>query len=294
MASFSYIVTSPYGQWVASAPPIRTATFYYDGCPTDWFESDQLDRWHTIVTIGMANVKEFESAAKDWQPKSWKRATQKYRGNFLRHAPTPLAPKIGVVNALSFQEKTVREFAATLFAEIGIGFAESADLKGRKILKHEYLSWQRGSIDEGYHCIELLENKMLPLVTSCWWIMSLLIAFNAKNSPPSETQTHVTIVSDLLSGDSEAKKSAQVVLHKMLMRDYVDSRGIEILITNSPQSNPAIGDFLADNIAGYLNGLIEGGEKYPDRTREARIAWNQLTSRNGKLGLYPVPELGHG
>jgi hypothetical protein len=63
----------------------------------------------------------------------------------------------------------------------------------------------------------------------------------------------LTVVSDKLSGDDDYRNNSEEILRNLI---DPEGEGIPIILTRSPKSDDFIGDLIADNLAGWLNGAI--------------------------------------
>lgn len=268
-------------------PPKLSITCYLDGCPSDWLTDGAPDRWHTIATVATPDIRRFESEANrifrtaespDW--KFWKQSAKgPYRVDFFNALAASDPPKKFVMNAISFRERDVRDWAPLLAHDVGIGFETYVDQRQRRRMRHEYLSWKNGPVAEGYHCLDRPENQMLPLLAMTWWLQEFAKSLIAHFRVNAEWMA-INIISDNLSGDIPGKQLAQEVLQKLARY-----RELQIMITNSP-ALPAIGDYLADNIAGALDACISGGRaEWASRidATTSNVGWSELVCDQGRL-----------
>jgi hypothetical protein len=190
------------------------------------------------------------------------------------------------INALSFQEKTLRAAKGALLREYsagpsgrGIGFVE---LPGKKpnqtVMSHSFLNFG------GFHQIERPENQLLPLLFMGWSIAGQYRAHaSAMGQHAPDANVVLTVISDTLSGDDSNRRDSEQLLKWLLDADadtaVADPR---IVVTHSFESDKHPGDLLADNLAGWLNAAISDpsskvGRLLFDATLlDRHLSWNEL------------------
>jgi len=220
-----------------------------------------------------------------------------YRSRFYRAASkvwASLPPQIG---ACSFQERTLRASKQALLHSYnsliggvegrGIGFKESLDNRGRKVMKHSFVNMN------GFHEIKGLENQILVVLFMSWFIADQYRFYKRLISRNGVDRLALTVVSDTLSGDGDLRRPNEENLRCLI---DPDSEGVPIVLTRSPKSDTFAGDLLADNTAGWLNAAIRdsGGEfgqaVAVPQLRDVWGGWHLLQPSSGRR-LDAVPAL---
>jgi hypothetical protein len=166
-----------------------------------------------------------------------------------------------VVSACSFQEKILRGSKEALIGSYnsrvggiegrGIGFEEFTDDKDRRQMRHSFIDFH------GHHELLRLENQMLVLLLTAWFIADQYEFYFRAIVDPSRTgfdDLHVTVVSDKLSGDDEVRRESEAIL-----RYLIDPEGerMPFTLARSAASDTFSGDLVADNLAGWLNATMK-------------------------------------
>lgn len=320
--------------------PVPTAHLYLfsDACGTDWLQDGHDEDWHTIVNFvfqsspdlqalvdgGQSHevilpqdglyerlLSELQSHLPKRELKKWD-STSHYQRSFpeaFAVAQTACRP---LVSACSFQEKTLRSSKAALLSAYnrriggvegrGIGFSEFTDEQGRKAMRHEFLNFQ------GYHEIKAPENEMLVLLLMSWFVADQYRFFSqdivASGRYGFDTLA-MTVVSDKLSGDNDRRPKSEIRL-----RNLVDPDGAEAPIvltrsrTRAKKNDRFSGDFLVDNLAGWLNAAITKPVSAAAQAARSLIptgcwmGWHQLIPSASKLQSIPaisrLQEVGEG
>jgi hypothetical protein len=256
---------------------------FSDGCPTDWLEAGHDERWHTIVYFAFQSdpslqgeveggthfhqvlakdlvfcdlFSQLTTGLPDNRLKKWK-SSDAYKRRFIAAMSSSAPRSKPMLNAYSFQEKTLRQAKAKLLAaynrhgrtERDIGFGEESDGQGRKVMTHEYVDFH------GYHKIQRLENQMLVLLLMAWaaadqyrWYYGQILG----DPTLGFDRLALTVVSDKLSGDTATRDDSARNL-RMLIDPYSEA---PIVLTRSPDSDAHPGDLLVDNMAGWLNACM--------------------------------------
>ncbi len=263
---------------------------YSDACPSDWLQDGHDTTWHTIVNFVFQSDPALQSLIDNEKPphevlrsdklftefltnlqsklpsnqlKKWKTGPS-YRKKFCEAFSSIFDEFKPFVNAYSFQEETLRVSKQALLNEYnqliggiegrGIGFEEYPDYKNRRRMKYSFINFH------GYHEIEGLENQMLPLLFTCYFIANQYVFYyndTLKKDSLGFDSLKITVVSDKLSGDDELRPKMQENL-----RHLIDPEGVSnpIKLTRSPESDIYAGDLIADNLAGWLNAAISNPE----------------------------------
>lgn len=255
---------------------------FSDGCPTDFLENDpDSARWHTIAFCAL-QIKELPNRLPDGtvdvnqivsdelyseffsnfrmelpRPKKWdagrsrgyKIAFCKAFGKFSVDLPV-------WVNAISFQEKTLRQSKDALikfynrrsWAGHDIGFNEFLDRRGRLIMEHQYVSMH------GHRQLSRRVEQMLVilLMTCCLADQHLFYFQNIVIKDRHNADILLTLVSDTLSGDDDLRRDSEYILHHLIDPHY----NSPFAFGRSPGKREELGDLLADNIAGWLTNAL--------------------------------------
>ncbi len=260
---------------------------FSDACPTDWLSEGEDETWHTIanftfqsdptkqsqVNAGVAHsdilgtdpvytgiIARLESRLPSEVLRKWKTGPG-YRERFCRAVAEEVRTTQLLVSACSFQERTLRKAKAALLASYnqhlggtegkGVGFEEWMDDRNRLRMKHSFVNFN------GYHEIAGLESQVLVLLFMSWFVADQFI-FHSNDlqarSPAGFDGLCMTVVSDRLSGDDDARPT-----HEANLRRLIDpaEEGAPIVLTRSPVSDSFSGDLLVDNLAGWLTAAIE-------------------------------------
>ncbi len=265
-------------------PPTAHIYIYSDACPTDWLDAGPEDTWHTFANFLFQSdphlqssveqakpphevlasdsmygelVTQFQAQLPSRQMRKWKTGPA-YREKFCR-AFKLLHEKL-LVNAISFQEKTLRASKQALLStyndRIGgfegnvIAFGEFKDDRGRTQMKRSFVNFN------GYQELQAPESQMLVMLLMSWFIADQYDFYRkewTENGNSGYDRLALTVVSDRLSGDDDFRAKSEQNLRNLIDPNGVDS---PIVLTRSPQSDLQFGDLLVDNLAGWLNAAI--------------------------------------
>jgi hypothetical protein len=274
------------------APEAVQAIVYCDGCPTDWLEDGADSRWHTLVFVSARNRGAFEISASRFLRGSnldawrqWKGGSHGYRDRFAKSVFANWTTGVAAVHAFSYQEATLRSAEDAICRDLDIGFADVLDDRGKRFMRHQYLTWGSGRVEMGLHVIQRRENQMLPLLLMTWLMKQQFRFFEEDVRQRYKRPLAMHFVTDNLSGDDEARRFSEAVLYKLLRYD----EGYEVDLTSSGSGREAAGDYVADNLAGLLNSCLTGANREwtADLIRSAlvptRLGWMELVLRDGSL-----------
>jgi hypothetical protein len=270
---------------IIGVPPAHMYLFS-DACPTDWLADGQDDTWHTIANFTFQSdpssqalveagaphaevlasdslyvdiIRGLQSGLPSGTLRKWKTGPG-YRERFCQSVEQVARSHELMISACSFQERTLRSSKPALLASYnqhlggiegrGIGFEEWRDGQGRLRKKHSFLNFN------GYHEINGLEGQVLVLLLMSWFVADQFIfhgkRFKAQHSP-GFGGLRMTVVSDRLSGDDDARATQELNLRRLI--DPAEERA-PIALTRSPLSDSFSGDLIVDNLAGLLNAAI--------------------------------------
>jgi hypothetical protein len=132
----------------------------------------------------------------------------------------------------------------------GIGFEEDQNERGQRNMKHSFVDMN------GYHEIRGPANQLLVLLFMSWFVAdqySFYVRDIETNRPEGYDRLAITVISDKLSGDDDARPVSERRLRWLI---DPDDDSVPIVLTRSSQSDTFPGDLLADNIAGWLHAAI--------------------------------------
>jgi hypothetical protein len=224
--------------------PTAHMYIFADGCPTDWLTNGHDEYWHTIAYFAFQSdptmlkyvengihfnrilnndlkflsiFARLEKAVPNFKLEKWKgekRQPERYRSKF-RTAFRQASPNLNLqINAISFQEKTLRAAKLGLLEAYNkvvqpdrtIGFEQYLGSKREKRMRH-----QRVDGLNGYTLLDLPENKMLVMLLIAW-VVNDQYNFYRRNILQDKRlgfdNFAVTLISDKLSGDTEVKAAS--------------------------------------------------------------------------------------
>jgi len=228
---------------------------YCDGCPTDWLSDNNPSQWHTIAFVldfDSITLKAFAEVVCAQLPsaklRQWKDSGASYRNVIPQAVANALTSNPLIINVVSFTEETARAIFAACCSDLKIRFEESNDAKGRKVLLHQFVTF------DGYYRIEGIEKKVVPVVIWVWLFLHQYQFYetHVARDVPNSTLA-LTVIVDRLSGDNDQIKWGEHALFNTINPDREDLIKIQI----SPDDVPHEGDLLADNIAGALNAFMQ-------------------------------------
>lgn len=264
-------------------PPVAHMYLFSDACPSDWLEAGQGARWHTIVNLVFesdpALLEEIKAGGSHRQMlerdslfvgliegiqqnlpgkklKKWE-SRGNYKADFCKAISKVVNEQKILITACSFREQTLRSSKQALLNSYrsrvggsdgrGSNFSEYIDPKGRVFMRQSFVNFG------GFHTLDALENKM-PILLFTSWLVSDQYVFH-KKSLHNYAVGHLllTVVSDILSGDSETESSARKILRNLIDPDGDDEA---IFLSHANKTDCFAGDLLADNFAGWLTRAI--------------------------------------
>jgi hypothetical protein len=278
----------------------RTARLYLftDGCPADWLEAGKDDRWHTVAYLAIPSLPDFERMAAALKSSLPHRRLRRWAGGDSYRSRFKAAfgrvwPEFKPwINAVSFQERVLREGRVSLLANFNdfmaegrsVGFVEGVDENGRSVLRHEFVN------AGGYFKVEAPENKVLVLLLIAWNLASQYWYYRRKAiADGGYDDMELTIVADLLSGDREARQVGLAALHHLIDHDS----SFPVTIKFSRKSFPHVADLLVDNLAGWLNECVQDSRAL--EALRGTVEANEITGWKrlilGPVGLKMLPVL---
>jgi len=298
--------------------PVAHLYILSDACPTDWLGSND-EEWHTIVNMVVQSQPGVDTGAASHLDvlgsdvpftqfvaalgagglnsgllKKWK-TSPSYQASFRRAYSHVWPQHRPLVAALSFREGTLRASKQALLAGYnahiggvegrGLGFEEYVRDGGRR-MRHQFVNMS------GWHQIDAPENQTLVLLLMAWFVAD---QYRFYHNHIVASQRHgfdelaVTVVSDKLSGDDDARPFSEARL-RMLVNPDGEVRP-RIRLTRSPESDTFPGDLLVDNLAGWLNCAM--ANRAGDCAEAARalhrqgawVSWRVLSDSPHTLGF---------
>ena len=240
--------------------PDAALLVYTDACPTDWLGPDKNDRWHTISYVVVPDAVRFMetmtalcSHLPNRRLRRWA-GKAAYRERFKSALPTLWPEFLLWINAISFRESTLRsrkDAVLAMFNEYtaegrSIGFATVQDRNGKPMLRHESVSMS------GYHIVEAPEDKVLVLLVLAWMAASQYWFYRQRPPFAGHERVSLIIVSDLLSGDTQARQMGLVAIRGLIDHDSM----FPTLVAFSRKELPNAGELLVDNVAGWLDECL--------------------------------------
>ncbi len=266
-------------------------TVFFDGCPTDWLVNGKDEQWHNLVYLLISPdipfqdlVKELENQLPGHRFQKWGRGKKGrgYQKNFVK-VFKDVWPNFKVsINAVSFQEKSIRSAKSVLLNEFNMGFTEYTDLGGREWMEHELVNFT------GYHQINRLENQILPLLVMAWVTVKQFLFYRTRAIAEGCYDLVLILISDRLSGDDEIKQLSEEALRTLLNPDS----NMNIILTSS-RSGELPGDYLADNLAGWLNACVNAPDgKLAQHlidvpSIENFLTWKNLVFHHDRIDFIP-------
>lgn len=254
---------------------------FSDACPTDWLGTN--DCWHTIANFTFESdpntTPNIQNGTKDPEVltldqeyqfllseitkhlpnqkiKSWK-SRGSYKQKFYRSLKSANLEGKLLISAVSFLESSLIASESALKNAYyvlaqgsdgrGLIFNEYTDAKGRVRLQQKFVSF------DGTHDLDLPKSKVLVIYLMAFFFLSQHDFYQRSLTTATPESLKFTVVTDYLSGDDDNRKHAEMFLRTLLNPDG-DSDVIEI--AQSKRNAESTGDFLADNIAGMLNGAL--------------------------------------
>ena len=260
---------------------------FSDACPSDWLVDGQEETWHTIVnfifpsdphlwpqvaqglyhedilasdTLYQQFMAQIQSELPSGKLNKWKTGPG-YRERFCKSIAAALPNFSPRISAFSFQEKVLRASKNGIFNSYneriggvegrGIGFEESVDARGRRYMKHSFINFH------GHHEIVGLENQMLVLLFMAWCIADQYAFYfhNFVNNKQHDFDNlHISVISDKLSGDDDFRAKSEENLRHLVDPDVIEA---PLTLSRSKNSDAFSGDLFVDNLAGWLNAVLE-------------------------------------
>ena len=271
--------------------PAAHIYIFSDASPTDWLSAGNDSEWHTIANlVFQSDPPLFAGGFSETTHEVALPADLKYT-SFVdclkRNLPSGTLPKWNtgpgykarlsrafsflppehqpMISGLSFREGVLRKNEAAVLGAYnqliggmegrGIGFEEYFDRRGRRCLRHSFVS-----CFSGHHVISGPDSKLLVLLLTAWRIADQYAYYHreiVQNGRFGFDDLLCTVVSDKLSGDDNTRATAETALRNLIDPDRERS---PIRISCSTKSDVFSGDLIVDNIAGWFNAAIRQPE----------------------------------
>lgn len=268
---------------------------FSDASPSDWLTAGD-DEWHTIANfvfqsdpalqppidegatheVVLAKDAQFVDLISNLEARLPSRRLRKWntRGRYkprfcaaFETVPQDCPP---VISGRSFQEKTLKASKSALLASYnrhiggvegrGIGFEEFIDSKGRRQMKHGFMTLN------GLQELQAPEDQMLVLLLTAWLLADQFKFYLQQPAfPPGFNNLRFTVVSDKLSGDDTFRRKSEQSLRNLI---DPEAQLNPLTLTRSARSDMFSADLLVDNLAGWMTAAIKDPDS--DHRRRAR------------------------
>ena len=269
---------------------------YLDGCPDDAVAEAAVSRWHTFAFVLAGGAVDVTSDDGDPLQRvagilrerglvlhKWSRSKAKhYRSRFRRVFPEVVASGHIIPIAASFTGTDARLAMPGLLASLGLDELSSAyAVNGRNRMKVGPFV-RRGK--ENYF-FDVTQNELAPLLVLADIIAGTFRMVANAGLSAGHANPGLVVFCDLLSGDQPAeRRKLEFVQHAV--RRMPGYSGV--MLRSNPVRAPHVGDLLADNVAGWLNGVA--GSPTSKTVDDVRRAMDGAASDSFQWWTYSVLE----